>query len=96
MYFIDRRSEVFKVLDGVNALTEKDICESVSEIPLHPACGSTTGLADYFCRRLRAWKELHASSERQGVMEADPRITCSPVTVLGARIIVDAGALWRL
>jgi hypothetical protein len=97
MYFIDRRSEVFKVLDGVNALTEKAICESVSEIPHHSACGSTAGLAEYFCKRLRLWKELHANSERQSAMEADPQLTyCSPSAALGARIIVEAGALWRM
>src|ERR1700693_3708985 len=97
MYFTDRRSEVFKALDGVNTLTDKDICESVSEIPHHPACGLTAGLADYFCKRLHAWKKLHASSERQSAMEADPRlIYCSPLTVLGARIVAEAGSLWRV
>jgi hypothetical protein len=97
MYFIDRRSEVFKVLDGVNALTEKDICESISEIPHHSACGSTAGLAEYFCKRLRLWKELHANSERQSAMEADPQLTyCSPSAALGARIIAEAGSLWRV
>jgi hypothetical protein len=96
-YFIDRSSDVFKVLDGINSLTEKDIREAVSEIPSHSACSSTAGLADYFCKRLRAWKELHASTERQSLMEADPRPTCSPLAVLGARIIGEAGAsLWRL
>ena len=97
MYFIDRRSEVFKVLDGVSALTEKDIHESVSEIPHHSACGSTAGLAEYFCKRLRLWKELHANGERRSEMEADPRLTyCSPSAALGARIIAEAGALWRV
>jgi len=95
-YFIDRRSDVFKVLDRVNSLTENDIRESVAEIPRHSACGSTAGLADYFCKRLRQWKELHVSSERQSAMEADPRLTyCSPSAVLGARIIAEAGSLWR-
>jgi len=96
MYFIDRRSEVFKILDGVNALTEKDICESVAEIPRHPPCGSTAGLADYFCKRLGVWKELRANSERQSAMEADPRLSCSPLATIGARIIAETGALWRV
>jgi hypothetical protein len=95
-YFVDRRSEVFKVLDGVNALTEKDIRESVAEIPRHPACGPTAGLADYFLKRLWQWKELHAKSERSMLMESDPRLTCSPLAAIGARIIAEAGALWRV
>jgi hypothetical protein len=95
-YWVDRRSDVFKVLDGVNALTDKDICESVSEIPRHPACESTAGLADYFCKRLCAWKQLHGSRERQSEMEADPRLTyCNPSAIIGARIIAEAGtSLW--
>ena len=69
-YFVNRRSEAFTILAGVNSLTEKDIFESVSEIPRHPACGSTAGLADYFCKRLSLWKELHADSERSALMES--------------------------
>ena len=95
-YFIDRSSDVFKVLDGIDSLTEKDIRESVSEIPSHSACSSTAGLADYFCRRLGQWKELHAKSERSILMETDPTLTCSPLAVLGSRIIAETGALWRL
>jgi hypothetical protein len=95
-YFVDRRSEVFKVLDGINSLTEKDICEAVSEIPRHSACGSTS-LADYFCKRLRTWKELYASSERQSAMEADPQLTyCKPSAALGARILADTGTMWPM
>jgi hypothetical protein len=95
-YFIDRRSDVFRVLDGINSLTEKDICEAVSEIPRHSACGSTS-LADYFCKRLRTWKELYASSERQSAMEADPKLTyCKPSAALGARILADTGTMWPM
>jgi hypothetical protein len=97
MYFIDRRSDVFKILDGVNALTDKDICESVAEIPRHTACGSTAGLADYFCGRLGQWKELHAKSERSVLMETNPTLTCSPLAALGGRILAEAVTpLWRL
>ncbi len=95
-YFVDRRSEVFKVLAGVSGLTEKDVCESVSEIPYHSACGSMAGLADYFCKRLRTWKELHASSERQSIMELDPHLTCNPLGLFGQRLIAETGALWRV
>ena len=95
-YFVDRRSEVFTVLDGVNNLAENDIREAVAEIPGHPACGSTVGLVDYFLKRLGQWKELHAKSKRSMLMESDPRLTCSPLAAIGARIIAEAGAVWRV
>jgi hypothetical protein len=59
-HFIDRDSKLFKILGGVASLTEGDIRASVDEIPKHPACGSTALLGDYFVKRLRLWKELHA------------------------------------
>jgi hypothetical protein len=95
-YFFDRRSDVFKVLDGVNALTEKDIRESVSEIPRHAACRSTVGLADYFCKRLRHWKELHAKSEHSQLMEIDPRLlAANPLCTFGQGMLEDAASVVR-
>ncbi len=95
-YFVDRRAEAFKILDGVAGLTDNDIRAAVDGIPQHPACGSTAGLADYFCRRLRTWKEMHASSERQSIMELDPHLTCNPLGLFGQRLIAETGALWRV
>jgi hypothetical protein len=59
-HFIDRDSELCKILGGVASLTEDDILASAAKIPRHPACGSTGKLHDYFCQRLRLWKELYA------------------------------------
>jgi hypothetical protein len=95
-YFINRRSEAFKVLAGVSDLTEKDICESVAEIPRHIACGSTAGFADYYCERLNLWKEFHAKSDRSLLMEMDPRLTCwNTLGSFGERLIEETAALYR-
>jgi len=67
--FVARDSRAFDVLGGVAALTVDDIRAAVSEIPQHPACGSTDGLADYFCERLRLWKNLFAISHADQVAE---------------------------
>jgi hypothetical protein len=58
--FIDPDSKLFKILGGVAGLTEDDISAAVDEIPKHPACGSTAELREYFCQRVRLWKELYA------------------------------------
>ena len=58
--FVDHDPKLLKALAGVASLSEADIRASVDEIPIHPACGSTAGLRDYFCRRLRLWKELYS------------------------------------
>jgi hypothetical protein len=58
---INRDPRLLEVLNRVAGLTEKDICASVQEIPNHPACGGTVGLREYFCRRLRLWKQLYRS-----------------------------------
>jgi hypothetical protein len=95
-YFVNRLSEAFKVLAGVNGLTEKDICESVAEIPRHPACGSTADLADYYCKRLNLWKELHAKSDQSHLMEMDPSLFASnPTGIFGQRIVDEVAALLR-
>jgi len=95
-YFVNRRSEAFKVLAGVNGLTEKDICESVAEVPHHPACGSTAGFADYYCKRLNLWKELHAKSDQFHLMEMDPSLFASnPIGIFGQRIVDEVAALLR-
>ncbi len=94
-YFVDRKAEAFKALDDVNALTETDIRESVFEIPRHPACGSTAGLADYFCRRLKLWKQ-YAEKEisRSPEMEIDPHLTC--FRPLGQQLLEESSSLWRV
>jgi hypothetical protein len=61
---VNRDPGLLEVLDHVAGLTGNDIYESVAEIPRHRACGSTLGLADYYCKRLNLWKELHAKSDR--------------------------------
>jgi|ERR1700683_227482 len=58
-HFIGSDSKLLEVLSGVASLTEKDIRESVAEIPNHPACGSTAGLREYFGQRLQMWKQLY-------------------------------------
>jgi hypothetical protein len=97
-YFVDRCSEAFTVLAGVNGLTEKDIRESVSEIPHHSACGSTAGLADYYCTRLKLWKQyFEKEMSRSSKMELDPRLTVfNPLGAFGERLMAEAGALWRM
>jgi hypothetical protein len=64
-HFIGHDSKLLEVLSGVAGLTEKDIRESVAEIPNHPACGSTVGLREYFCLRLSLWKQLHTQLWRR-------------------------------
>jgi hypothetical protein len=59
--FVNRDPKLLEVLGRIASLTEDDIRASVAEIPKHPACGSVVGLADYFCTRLRLWKELYSS-----------------------------------
>ncbi len=61
-HFIDRDSELFRILGGVASLTEVDIRAAVDEIPKHVACGCTTGLADYFSRRLRLWQSRYSGT----------------------------------
>ena len=56
--FINRGSPASEVLARVSDLTRGDILESVNKIPGHAACGSTAGLAEYFCERLRLWQRL--------------------------------------
>jgi hypothetical protein len=58
--FIDRHSELFNILGGVASLTEGDIRAAVDEIPKHTVCGQTAELREYFCQRLRLWKQLYA------------------------------------
>jgi len=95
-YFVNRNSKAFKILDGVIGLTESDIRRSVDEIPEHPACGSKTGLADYYCKRLNLWKELHAKSDQSHVMEMDPRLFASnPIGIFGQRLVNEVAALLR-
>ncbi len=62
--FIGRDSRLLKVLSGVADLTESDIRESVEAIPKHPACRSISGLAKYFCERLKLWKKLYSVAVR--------------------------------
>jgi hypothetical protein len=96
MYFIDRKAEAFKILDGVSALTEKDIRESVDAIPRHPACGSMLGLAEYYCTRLKLWKQ-YAEKEisRSPEMEIDPHLTAwNPLGIFGQSLIEETARLW--
>jgi hypothetical protein len=96
-YFIDRRSEAFKALDDVARLTESDIRESVFEIPSHPACSFDGRLADYFCQRLKLWKQ-YAEKEicRSPEMEIDPHLLCSPLGLFGQTLIEEYTPSWRL
>jgi hypothetical protein len=59
-HYIGLDSKLLEVLSGVARLNENDIRASVQEIPKHPACGSISGLTEYFCKRLGLWKELLA------------------------------------
>jgi hypothetical protein len=81
--FIDRDSELFKILGGVAGLTEGDIRAAVDEIPKHSACGSTAVLGDYFVKRLQLWKELYARHQY-------------PSVVAWRRIVDEASVLTRL
>jgi hypothetical protein len=58
--FVNGDPKLLEVLGRVARLTESDIRASVKEIPKHSACGSITGLTEYFCKRLGLWKELLA------------------------------------
>lgn len=58
--FVRRGSRVFDLLGEVAALADDDIRAAV-DLPQHPACGSTDGLAEYFCKRLALWRSLHAA-----------------------------------
>jgi hypothetical protein len=97
MYFVARGSEAFSVLATIAALSEDDILAAVDEIPTHPACGSTVGLADYFCKRLERWKNLHAKEiPASREMTSDPRLTCwSPGAFVGPEIAESAAAIAR-
>jgi hypothetical protein len=61
--FVRRDSRVFRILGEVAALTADDIRAAVAEIPKHPACGSTGGLADYYERRLELWKAFYSGHQ---------------------------------
>jgi hypothetical protein len=95
-YFVDRKAEAFKALDDVARLTESDIRESVGGIPRHDAVGSTVGLVDYFCTRLKLWKQ-YAEKEisRSPEMEIDPHLTVGSVGLFGRRLIEGYTPLWR-
>jgi hypothetical protein len=95
-YFVDRKAEAFKALDDVARLTESDIRESVDGIPRHDAVGSTVGLVDYFCTRLKLWKR-YAEKEisRSPEMEIDPHLTVGSVGLFGRRLIEGYTPLWR-
>jgi hypothetical protein len=82
-YFVDRGSEAFKILGLVAILTEDDIRECVSEIPKHPAVGSTNGLADYYVQRLQLWKQLGAEE-----MSSAPEMGVAPRFSYGAAMVV--------
>jgi hypothetical protein len=56
--FVGRDSQVFRLLGEVAALGESDIRTAIASVPQHPACGSTAGLEEYFCKRLRLWQNL--------------------------------------
>jgi hypothetical protein len=96
-YFVDRKAEAFEGLNAVARLSESDICESVDEIPRHVAVGSTAGLVDYFCTRLRLWKQ-YAENEisRSPEMEIDPHLTVSPLGLFGQMLIEEHAPWWRL
>jgi hypothetical protein len=96
-YFTARSSVTFNTLDAVAGLSEDDILAAVDEIPTHPACGSTVGLADYFCKRLELWKNLHAKELPASTeMTSDPRLTCwNPGAFVGKEIADGAAALAR-
>jgi len=96
-YFVDRKVEAFKALDAVARLSESDIRESVDEIPRHTACGSTVGLADYFCTRLKLWKQYAEKEIPQSPeMEIDPHLTVSSLSLFGQRLIEEYTPLWRV
>jgi hypothetical protein len=59
--FVDYDSELFRVLGTVAALRYQDMRESLAEVPNNPVCGSTDGIENYFCTRLKLWKELYAA-----------------------------------
>jgi hypothetical protein len=92
--FVNRNSEVFKILGQVSALTEDDIRECVSEIPKHPAVGSTNGLADYYVQRLQLWKQLHAKElPNLTSMTVGPKSTYSTaIAAVGGRQILEEAA----
>jgi hypothetical protein len=60
---VNRDPRLLEVLGCVARLTDNDIRASVEEIPSHPACGSISGLTEYFCKRLRLWKQLLAGEQ---------------------------------
>jgi hypothetical protein len=96
-YFVSRDSEAFKALAHVAALTEGDIRAAVSEIPRHPAVGSTAGLEDYFCARLHLWKKLHSEQILDShSMTVDPSLMHSSLdTLAGHSVANEAIALAR-
>jgi hypothetical protein len=63
--FVDRESELFRVLGGVAALTEADIHACVAAVPKHGVCGSTQGIGAYFSTRLKLWKTLYTAKGMQ-------------------------------
>jgi hypothetical protein len=68
--FVRRGSRVFDVLGEIATLTEDHVRDAVAEIPKHPACGTTDGLADYFSKRLRLWRSLHEAAPARTVAQA--------------------------
>jgi len=59
--FVDYDSELFRVLGRIAALRYEDIRECLAEIPKNHVCGSTAGIENYFCTRLKLWKTLYAA-----------------------------------
>jgi hypothetical protein len=95
-YFVSRPSKAFDVLSGVARLSERDVREAVLGIPKHRACGSTTGMADYYSWRLQLWKQLYADNgiRRLPEMEIDPKLTCwNPLGSFGQSLMQEAAAL---
>jgi len=60
---VNRDPRLLEVLGRVAGLNDNDIRASVEEIPSHPACGSISGLTEYFCKCLRLWKQLLAGEQ---------------------------------
>jgi hypothetical protein len=56
------------------------------------------GLADYYCTRLKLWKQyFEKEMSRSSKMELDPRLTAfNPLGAFGERLMAEAGALWRV
>jgi hypothetical protein len=79
--FVQRGSEVRKMLDRVAELTEADIRASIAATPKHPACGSADELQEfeqYFVRRLGLWKRVAGRSDGADIR---PRVEDVPLAV---------------